>query len=258
MPDEPNFMDLVTLLRIKPDSTVERFGSAINSSFFDASNVLGTLKQKGLIDFTTIFGSQNAITITDLGKQLISEAEMKAPTLFDHLDMEILKQLSGGKRSITDLSGAVNVTPKDLAMHLYKMSAQQYLDYELSSGKLSIMLTEKGFMQVKQGMPVQAQSAQGLVQSNPQEPAVPDRPVASQVQQQMAQQTAPAQPQPPQQGMQNHSAAPKGAKQEEFPELDDLEKKIKADRSRRKMKSLAIVIILIVIALLALLYMGAI
>ncbi len=252
MPDEPNFMDLVTLLRVKPDSTVERFGSAINSSFFDASNVLGTLKQKGLIDFTTIFGSQNAITLTDLGKQLINEAEMKAPTLFDHLDLEILNQLSGGKRSITDISGAVNVRPKDLALHLYKMSAQQYLDYEISSGKLSIMLTEKGFMQVKQGMPVQPEQEQNKA-APPQQGAPP---VAPQVVQHSAQPQQMPQPMPQQvQQSKPQEVRPAGAaKHDEFPELEDLEKKIKADKNRRKRKTFSIIAIVIIIIVLLLLF----
>ncbi len=249
MPDEPNFMDLVTLLRVKPDSTVERFGSAINSSFFDASNILGTLKQKGLIDFTTMFGSQNAISVTDLGRQLISEAEAKAPTIFDHLDMEILKQLSGGKRSITDLSGAVNVRPKDLALHIYKLSAQQYLDYELSSGKLSIMLTEKGFMQVKQGMPAEPASPAQAGQPGA-APQPPPQSQTAQIRAPLAPQVTVAQQQVPQ--------PPSGLeKKEEFPELEDLEKKIKADKSRRRMKSFGIVaVIIIVLVLLVLAFKG--
>ncbi len=46
MQDTINFIDLVALSRITPEATVERFGGLINSSFFDASNILGTLKQK--------------------------------------------------------------------------------------------------------------------------------------------------------------------------------------------------------------------
>ena len=55
MSDEINFMDLASLLSIGPDTTLERLGSAINASIFDASNMAGTLKQKGLIDFTASY-----------------------------------------------------------------------------------------------------------------------------------------------------------------------------------------------------------
>ncbi len=148
-----NFIDLVALTRITTDSTVERFGGLINSSFFDASNILGSLKQKGLVDFVTAFPNQSAITVTDQGKQLIAEVQQKASMQFDNLDMAILVQLSKGNRTLSDLTGAVNVTTKDLAVHLYKLSTQQFTSYELRNGSMSIMLTEKGFLCVKEGAP---------------------------------------------------------------------------------------------------------
>src|SRR5271167_4142556 len=121
MLDNINFIDLVALMRLTPDSTVERFGGLINSSFFDASNILGSLKQKGLVDFITQFPSQSAITVTEQGKQLITEAQEKAATTVDKLDMEILSQISKGNKTLQDLSTVVNVTSKDLAMHLNKL-----------------------------------------------------------------------------------------------------------------------------------------
>ncbi len=184
MADEPTFIDLYALTKITPESVVERFGSTINSSFFDASNILGGLKIKGLIDFTTLFGSQNAITLTDQGKALIDEANKRAADPMDALDMSILTQLSGGKRSPTDLSGSLNVNQKDLAMRLYKLQTQEFLSSDFRNGTLGLMLTEKGFMQAKTGLmppmpPQQPQQQQipPLEQSPPAEaqPIIPKR-----------------------------------------------------------------------------------
>ena len=153
MQDNINFIDLVALMRITPDSTVERFGGLINSSFFDASNILGSLKQKGLVDFVTSFPSQSAISVTESGRQLITDAQEKATMAFDTLDMEVLKEIASGKRTLPDLTAGVNVTSKDLALHLNKLSVQQFIAYELRNGNMGITLTEKGFLRVKQGMP---------------------------------------------------------------------------------------------------------
>jgi DNA-binding MarR family transcriptional regulator len=167
MLDNITFIDLVALMRITPESTVERFGGLINSSFFDASNILGSLKQKGLVDFITQFPSQSAITVTDQGKQLIAEVQQKDTTPFDALDLSILHQLSNGNRTLPELTGAVNVTTKDLAMHLHKLSVQQFISFELRNGNMNIMLTEKGFLRVKEGIPAsEAQAQQPASQQN--------------------------------------------------------------------------------------------
>src|SRR5271163_2413090 len=98
MADEVNFIDLACLLRITPDTTLEKFGSAINASIFDASNLAGTLKQKSLIDFSSYYPGPNTIVISEAGKALIAEADAKAAEQVDHLDDEVLFQISGGKR----------------------------------------------------------------------------------------------------------------------------------------------------------------
>jgi len=172
MLDNITFIDLTALMRITPDATVERFGGLINSSFFDASNILGTLKQKGLVDFITQFPSQSAITVTDEGKKLIAEVQERAANPFDELDHTILTQLSKGNRTLVDLSANVNVTSKDLAVHLNKLSVQQFISYELRNGNMTINLTEKGFLRVKEGVPPsevpaqQVAGATGAVQPN--------------------------------------------------------------------------------------------
>ena len=132
---------------------MKKYGSLINSSFFDASNILGTLKLKGLIDFSTVnFSGQNAIMVTDTGKQLLAEADSKAATAFDELDFAIVSQLSASKRSFVELAGMVNLRPKDMALHINKLVVQQYVSYAIRNGNLDIMLTEKGFLQAKAGM----------------------------------------------------------------------------------------------------------
>jgi CTP-dependent riboflavin kinase len=182
MPDEINFIDLAALTRITPDAVVEKFGGLINSSFFDASSILATLKQKGMIDFTTAFPGQSAITITDLGKQLLNDAHDKANTPFDQLDLTILTQLSTGKRNVQELNQSVNVTQKDFALRVFKLAQNAYLSYDIRNGSVSIALTEKGFLQVKSGMPqagagttMTAQQAQQMMQQgfqqNPQQQA---------------------------------------------------------------------------------------
>lgn len=160
MPDEVNFFDLAALMKIKPGVTVERYGGLINSSYFDGARVLGTLQQKKLISLTTAMPDQNPITVTEIGKQLIAEADTRAAQEFDHLDLEILVQVSKGKSNPEDLGKGVNVRPKDLAMHLYRLSKQDYATYEFASGNVNIMLTEKGFSQTKIGMPVKPQPQQ--------------------------------------------------------------------------------------------------
>lgn len=161
MADEPNFLDLVALSKITPDLVVEKFGGRINSSFFDGSNILGTLRLKGLIDFTANFPGQSTITVTDQGKQLLKEATDKGSQEFDPIDHSILIQMQQGKRIFQDIGTAVNLRPRDMAIHLYKLAQQQYSVYEIKNGAIEVMLTEKGLMQAKNIMP-QAQMPPGM------------------------------------------------------------------------------------------------
>ena len=240
MADEINFMDLVTLSRITPDLVVEKFGSKINSSFFDASNILGTLRLKGLIDFTANFPGQSAITVTDLGKQLLNEAADKAKAPFDQVDYAILLQLKAGKRSYLDIGGAVNLRPKDLAMHLYRLSVQLYSVYEVRNGSVEVMLTEKGLMQANSGMP-------GLQQQQGAPAAPQQQPMAQQpgAQPQQHMGTAPAAAMEPQAGDQSMDGT-----------IEDLEKKINVSKgkARRKLMVVVVVVVVVIVALLLLLH----
>ena len=91
------FTDLACLLKITPETTLEKFGSTINASIYDAAQISGTLKQKGLIDFTAYYPGPNSMTITDAGKTLKDEAEAKSAETLDKLDEEVLVQLSGAR-----------------------------------------------------------------------------------------------------------------------------------------------------------------
>ncbi len=165
MPEEITFLDLAALVKIKPETTVEKYGGMINSSLFDAANVLGTLSQKKLISFTTAMPGVNPITVTELGKNVMADADNRAEAEFDHLDLAILTQMQNGKRIPAEIALAVNVRAKDLAMHLYKLTKQDYITYEMRSGMVEVMLTEKGFTQVKMGMPIKQQpQGQGMQQ----------------------------------------------------------------------------------------------
>ncbi len=236
MADEPNFLDLVSLSKITPDLVVEKFGGRINSSFFDGSNILGTLRLKGLIDFTANFPGQSVITITDQGKQLLKEANEKAALPFDSVDLAILQQLQAGKRSYLDIGNAVNLRPKDLAMHLYKMGIQQFAAYDIKNGVLDVMLTEKGMIQAKAGVP----------QPGQQKPAEAQQPAT----QQQAQQPT-GQPQQPQPQAQQ---APTAEQIAGSMSMEDIEKQIKSSKRARNMK-IAIVVIVLIVAIFVVLYL---
>ncbi|MCL4379326.1 MAG: hypothetical protein M1160_00625 [Candidatus Marsarchaeota archaeon] len=250
MADEPNFLDLVSLSKITPDLVVEKFGGRINSSFFDGSNILGTLRLKGLIDFTANFPGQSVITITDQGKQLLKEANEKAALPFDSVDLAILQQLQAGKRSYLDIGNAVNLRPKDLAMHLYKMGIQQFAAYDIKNGVLDVMLTEKGMIQAKAGVP----------QPGQQKPAEAQQPATQQQAQQPTGQ--PQQPQPqaqqptgqPQQPQPQAQQAPTAEQIAGSMSMEDIEKQIKSSKRARNMK-IAIVVIVLIVAIFVVLYL---
>lgn len=175
MPDEVDFMDLAALLKMAPDMQLEKLGSALNSSIFDAGNIAGGLKQKALIEFTTNYPGPNVITVNDAGKALIAEAEAKSKSPFDKLDEALLGQLSGGKRKLMELQSTLNIRPKDLALRIYKLYRQDYLIYEVKNGTVELMLTERGFLSAKTAepqkqhvAPVAGSTAQGAVENKQQ------------------------------------------------------------------------------------------
>ncbi|MCL4389550.1 MAG: hypothetical protein M1528_01500 [Candidatus Marsarchaeota archaeon] len=246
MVDEINFLDLVSLSSITPNLVVEKFGGKINSSFFDGSNILGSLRLKGLVDFTANFPGQSVITVTDAGKQLLSDAEEKAKTPFDAVDFAILTQLQSGKRSYVDLGGAVNLRPIDLALHLYKMGKQQYIIYEIKNGNVDIMLTEKGLMQAKTGMPAPQPQANQPAGSAP----------AAGVDQQVA--MPPMPPPPPAPNVQVVQSATPGQEQQATNQQDrvlaEIEEKVRKERKKRQLMMIVLACVAVIIIVIVLLF----
>ncbi len=149
MADEINFLDLAVLIRITPNTPLEKLGGLINSSIFDASNIAGTLKQKSLIEFSANYPGPNSMNVTEQGNMLIREANERSADSFDKLDEVILQHLSGGKRFPSELQTTLNLRPKDLAIRLYKESKQGYITYDIKNGNVELILTEKGFLKAK-------------------------------------------------------------------------------------------------------------
>ncbi len=141
---ELTFLDLVVLQRIGPDTTLERFGSKINSSFFDAANILGTIKLKGYVNIESSMGASK-VDVSEAGKAVLSMAEDKSSGELDELDKNILQTISKGVKDTEKLASNINIRTGDLAYHLYKLVKNNYLDYDVRAGKVSVMLTENGF-----------------------------------------------------------------------------------------------------------------
>lgn len=147
MSEEINYLDLIILRKIDAESTIEKFGTQINTSYFETANLLGTMKIKGLIDIQTSIGGQSPIVITGDGRDLLSEAVKKAAEPPDTLDQAILHALAGGASDLPSLQQAINIRSRDLAFHLHKLKTGDLIDYEARSAKVRLFLTEKGFNQ---------------------------------------------------------------------------------------------------------------
>jgi hypothetical protein len=146
MSDDVNFVELICIMNVTPETAVEKLAGIMNSNTFDAFNLAGTLKKKGMIDFATTYPGPNTISLTDAAKGVIAEANAKATEEFDNLDENILVKLYAGKKSTTELQSSLNLNTKDLALRLFKLSKQGYLTYEMKSGNTDFLLTEKGFL----------------------------------------------------------------------------------------------------------------
>lgn len=146
MSEDITYLDLLVLRKIEPDSSVEKFGQQINTSFFEAANILGTMKIKGLIDIQSSIGGQSPVMITGSGSDVLAAAANKASEPIDALDLAILRALNSGVRELGALQSHLNVRSSDLAYHLYKLKSQDFIDHEIRSAKVFLSLTEKGFL----------------------------------------------------------------------------------------------------------------
>jgi len=160
--NELTFLDLIILKKIDADSSVESFGSTINTSFFETANLLGTVKIKGYVDIESSIGGISKVTITDAGTGILVLAEKKAAEPVEPLDNALLHALAGGAKDPEALQSTLNIRSGDLAYHINKMIAQGFMDYDVRSGKVGLMLTEQGFNSTG-GMKVQGTPNAGAV-----------------------------------------------------------------------------------------------
>jgi hypothetical protein len=139
------FMDLAILERIDETTTVEKFGPKINSTFFDAANILGTLKQKGYIDIQAQFPGPSKVNLTDKGKEIITAAKEKGAQEVEKLDELMLSLIANGFIEPKALSEKMNLRGTDVAFHLERLVMQNYASYVFKSGKINLALTDEGF-----------------------------------------------------------------------------------------------------------------
>ena len=143
--NELNFLDIVILRKIDAESSVEKFGSMINTSFFETANLLGTVKIKGYINIESSVGGISRVTITDAGTSILTVADQRAAEPVEPLDNAILHAVAGGSRELDALQSALGIRSADLAYHINKMLAQGFMDFEVKSAKVYFVLTEMGF-----------------------------------------------------------------------------------------------------------------
>ncbi len=149
---ELTFDDILILQRIDADSVVERFGSKINASFFEAANMLGTLKLKGLVDIEASPGLSK-VWLTPTGKSVLEKAKAMAGEEISPLDFSILQAVARGAKDAKGAAAMLNIRSSDLAFHLDKLLEQGFIDSSMKMGKVTIVLTEKGFMHVSDSLP---------------------------------------------------------------------------------------------------------
>ena len=158
--NELTFLDLVVLKKIDPESSVEKFGSAINTSFFETANLLGTIKIKGYISIESALGGISKVSITDAGTSILAVADQKAKEPIEPLDNAILHTVAGGTKEMEALRSTLNIRSGDLAFHINKLISQGFMDFEVRSAKVSFVLTEQGFnatggVRVQQKLPAE-------------------------------------------------------------------------------------------------------
>ncbi|MEM4633827.1 MAG: hypothetical protein QW275_01600 [Candidatus Anstonellaceae archaeon] len=143
--DELTFLDLAILKKIDAESSVEKFGSLINTSFFETANLLGTMKIKGYINIESSVGGISRVSLTDAGASILQVAEQKSKEPLEPLDNAILHALASGAKDLESIQKALNVRNADLAYHINKLVSQGFMDYEVRSAKVYFVLTESGF-----------------------------------------------------------------------------------------------------------------
>ncbi|MEM3555825.1 MAG: hypothetical protein QXF56_03865 [Candidatus Micrarchaeia archaeon] len=159
--EELTFLDLVVLQRIEPGTVIEKFGPKINSSFFEAANILGTMKQKGYIDFKSTYPGPSEVEVTGVGARVLEVADEKAQEAVDELDVAILQSIVKGVVDPEGIKSELNVRSGDIAFHIHKLVKQDMVSYSIKSGKITLSVTEDGFKRV--GVPKVEKPAEEII-----------------------------------------------------------------------------------------------
>jgi len=172
--NELNFLDLAILKKVDAEASVERFGSIINTSFFETANLLGTVKIKGYINIESSLGGISRVALTEAGSALLLVAEQRAKEPIEPLDNAILHALAGGAKDLDALQSKLNIRSGDLAFHINKLVAQSFMDYSVRSAKVEFVLTETGFncvggVRVQQKLEAEASPSLSLAQTSGQQ-----------------------------------------------------------------------------------------
>jgi hypothetical protein len=183
--EELTFLDLVILQRIEPGTVLEKFGPKINSQFFEAANILATVKQKGYIDFKSSFPGPTEVEVTQVGARMLEMADEKAKEAVDELDLAVLQNVVAGYNDPEVIKRQLNIRSGDLAFHIHKLVKQDLVSYIVKSGKISLSVTEDGFKKVS-AMPKKEKPVEEMVVNGegppaegvaPPAPAAPEAPV---------------------------------------------------------------------------------
>jgi len=143
--EELTFSDLALLQRIDETTVVEKFGTVINSSFFDAANLLGTLKQKGYIDIISQFPGPSRVVLTEKGKRILALAKEKGAQEIEKLDEVMVSLIANGYKDPKALGEKLNMRSSDVAFHLQRLVMQDYASYVFRSGRVELNVTDAGF-----------------------------------------------------------------------------------------------------------------
>ena len=189
--EELTFLDLVVLQRIEPGTVVEKFGIKINSSFFEAANILGTLKQKGYIDFKSSYPGPSEVEVTQVGARMLEVADEKAKEAVDELDSAVLQKIVAGYKDPDEIKNELNIRSGDLAVHLHKLVKQDLISFMIKNSKISMNITEDGFKKVGATPKMEKPPAEQLIVTG--EPQQAEQPAAIAPQEAIAP-PAPAEP----------------------------------------------------------------
>lgn len=141
-------IELIALSKIDNDSTVENFGGIVNSSFFEAANLVGGLKIKGLVDIMSEFPGPSPVKITPKGKKLLKDVTDRIEEKQDRLDKSVLEKIGQGFRTENEIERELNVATSSLAVRFYKLKETGMLEWTIRNGKVALSLTENGFNMV--------------------------------------------------------------------------------------------------------------